>query len=281
MVSNAQDENRGLPTIAAIVMTGNEIENIRKCLDSLVNLDRVFVLDSGATDGTTAVARDYTNVQIVPVKWRGFAQTFNFGAEIAKQFTWIIRVDSDEELVGDLKAALRDQPNDVAGVALWRQIYFLGAPLRYGPHSKLRIVRVIRGARGRFEDSAMDEHMLVDGNVEFVSSVKIIDNDLKPFSKWLTKTIQWAKLEATNTIQQRQPRVKIDRFNQTKRLLKFTVYYRTPPYMRAFMYFLYRFLIQRECLGGRVGISWCVLQGLWYRLLVDFFLLYPDLIDRE
>lgn len=267
--------------IAAVVMTANEAENIGKCLESLRQVDKVFVLDSASTDGTIAIAEAFANAQVVQTKWRGYAQTFNQGIELAAGYPWVLRIDADEELRGDIRSVVAGIAPDVSGLVVRRPIYFLGQRLRFGPHANLKMLRLFRQAEGRCEATTADEHIIVNGKVQFEARLEIVDNDLKPFDRWLHKHIRWAKKEAANLRLKQTELGKIDAFNQRKRFLKFYVYYALPPILRAFLYFGYRFFFCLECFGGRANIVWCVLQGLWYRLLVDIYTLYPQLIDDE
>jgi hypothetical protein len=54
-----------------------------------------------------------------------------------------------------------------------------------------------------------------------------------------------------------------------KRWLKEVVYARLPGGLRAFAYFFYRYVIRCGFLDGRAGGAFHVLQGFWYRYLVD------------
>jgi hypothetical protein len=47
------------------------------------------------------------------------------------------------------------------------------------------------------------------------------------------------------------------------------VWYRLPLYVRPFIYCVYRYLLRRGFLDGKQGLIFHVLQGFWYRLLVD------------
>jgi glycosyltransferase involved in cell wall biosynthesis len=271
------------PTIAAIVMTANERVNIGKCLASLSKIDQIFLLDSNSNDGTIEVAQAFPNVTIVPTNWLGYAATFNSGITLAQGYDWILRIDADEELIGDVRKLVSLVDRKVAGVVITRRICFQERPLRFGPHSRLKMLRLFRTGRGSCELSSADEHIIVDGPSVFAKDIEIWDRDKKPFSLWLTKHIRWAKKEASNVLHGTGRSIpdNLDVYNRGKRFAKVSIYYRLPPYLRAGLYFLYRFFVCLECLGGRDGISWCVLQGLWYRVLVDFYLLYPHLIDEE
>jgi glycosyltransferase involved in cell wall biosynthesis len=262
-------------------MTANEEANIGKCLESLKEFDRIFVLDSDSSDGTLEIVGRFPNALVVPTRWRGYAKTFNEGVDLAKDYEWVLRIDADEELHGDIRAALSAVDASVSGFVLKRDIYFLGERLRFGPHSKLKMVRLFRQSQGRCEETLADEHVIVNGAITLSNELRIIDRDHKPFDRWLEKHIRWAKKEAANMRAPSQDPGEIDRYNRVKRFMKRNIYYGCPPFVRAFLYFVYRFFFCLEFLGGRSGISWCVIQGLWYRLLVDFYLLNPRLIDTD
>jgi hypothetical protein len=56
---------------------------------------------------------------------------------------------------------------------------------------------------------------------------------------------------------------------ERRRWLKENVYARTPLFFRPFLYFLYRYVGRLGFLDGTPGFVFHVLQGFWYRFLVD------------
>lgn len=58
-----------------------------------------------------------------------------------------------------------------------------------------------------------------------------------------------------------------------KRWVKERIYARLPLGTRAGLYFFYRFIIRLGFLDGREGLLFHILQGFWYRFLVDAKLL--------
>ena len=56
---------------------------------------------------------------------------------------------------------------------------------------------------------------------------------------------------------------------QRKRFLKNGVYYNLPLFLRAHLYFIYRYYIRLGFLDGKEGKIFCFLQAYWYRFLVD------------
>jgi len=58
-------------TLSVIVITKNEAESIGTCLQSVSWAHEVIVVDSGSTDNTVTICRDYTD-KIFVTDWPGF-----------------------------------------------------------------------------------------------------------------------------------------------------------------------------------------------------------------
>ena len=54
-----------------------------------------------------------------------------------------------------------------------------------------------------------------------------------------------------------------------KRFLKRNLYERLPRFLRAVLYWFFRYFILLGFLDGKAGFVFHFLQGLWYRLVVD------------
>jgi len=46
-------------------------------------------------------------------------------------------------------------------------------------------------------------------------------------------------------------------------------YYAAPPFARAVLLFIYRYIVQGGFLDGRAGFLYAFFQVLWFRMLVD------------
>ena len=55
---------------------------------------------------------------------------------------------------------------------------------------------------------------------------------------------------------------------QRKRWLKIK-YSKMPLFIRPFLNFIYRYILKGGFLDGKEGFIWHILQGFWYRMLVD------------
>ena len=88
--------------LSVVVVTLNEEERIRACLESVAWADELIVVDAESHDKTAAIARELTDHVFVR-PWPGFAAQKNFGIDQAHG-EWILSLDADEVV----SPALRD-----------------------------------------------------------------------------------------------------------------------------------------------------------------------------
>ncbi|MCX6831404.1 MAG: glycosyltransferase [candidate division Zixibacteria bacterium] len=60
-----------MPTLSVILITNNEVNNIRRALDSIKFADEIIINDSGSTDGTLEIAQAY-GCRIIRSEFAGF-----------------------------------------------------------------------------------------------------------------------------------------------------------------------------------------------------------------
>ena len=117
----------------------------------------------------------------------------------------------------------------------------------------------------------MDEHMIVDGGDVRRLAHDIIDENHKGLTFWTDKHNRYADREVRDLLHWSdadQHRDLRDQAGRT-RWLKGNVYLRSPLFLRAFLYWLYRYVLRLGFLDGRAGLVFHFLQGFWYRFLVD------------
>ncbi len=127
--------------LSAIILTKNNEATLAACLKSLAFTDEQFVIDSGSTDKTIALAHEY-KAKVIPHPWQGYGAQKNFAAGQAKG-DWIVFIDADEEVTVELREAIitaTTTPNNTCDF-FWLRIVtvFLGKPLRtlYGHNPRL------------------------------------------------------------------------------------------------------------------------------------------------
>jgi glycosyltransferase involved in cell wall biosynthesis len=143
------------PTIAGVVLTLNEEQDLARALASLAWCDERLVLDSGSTDATVAVAQGL-GVPVVehrqPPPFRISEQRNWALGQAGLRSDWVLFLDADEQVGPELAAEIRrriaaaDAPD---GFELTPRYWFLGRWLKRTqgyPNWHPRLVR--RGALG-------------------------------------------------------------------------------------------------------------------------------------
>lgn len=91
--------------LSACLITLNEEENLPRALGSLAGIaDEIVVVDSGSTDRTEEIARQY-GAAFFFRPWTNYADQKNFAAECATN-DWILSLDADEELSSPLHTSI-------------------------------------------------------------------------------------------------------------------------------------------------------------------------------
>ncbi len=164
--------------LSVITLTLNEAGNIGKCLESVRWADEIIVVDSGSTDGTLDLVRQYTG-KVFTIKWPGYGAARNFALSQATG-NWVLWLDADErvtpELGEEIRRLLSGGDTAPAGYAIGRRAYFLGRWIRHCGWYPSRVVRLFQRERGSFTESRVHERLRLEG------PVKETRNDLLHFT---------------------------------------------------------------------------------------------------
>mgnify|MGYP005989397609 FL=1 len=265
--------------LTVIILTKNEEKHIARAIQSVhLIADSIVVVDSGSTDKTIQIAKKM-GAKVLFNPFVTQAKQFNWALEqLPANTDWIFRLDADEivspELAQSLETTLPRLPATVAGARVARRIAFLRQPIRWGGVFPVRITRVLRFRRGHSEDRWMDEHILLDG-AEVSLRGELLDDTLQPLGWWINKHNAYASREEIEILDteigflRRDPNTSPDGRVCIKRWIKEKVYTRMPAGLRAFAYFFYRYVLRLGFLDGITGAGFHILQGFWYRYLVD------------
>ena len=154
------------PRLSVVVVTLNEGERIRACLESAAWADELIVVDAESQDKTAAVAGELTDHVFVR-PWPGFSAQKNFGLEQARG-AWILSLDADEIV----SPALREEISSIVhgagahvGYSVPRRNVFWGRWIRHGGLYPDWQLRLFQRGRGRFAERSVHESVTVDGSV--------------------------------------------------------------------------------------------------------------------
>ena len=257
-----------------MIPTFNESLHLKRLLPSLKKLNiPFFALDSYSSDDTTLLLKRYGG-KVIQGKWQTFSEKLNFGLKKNPyRSQWIIRLDADEYFDKNFikflqSGTLKNIADNVDGIYINRKLYFMGQWMKYGGIYPGKIIRIMRPDRVSFEHKILDEHVEVK-NFESVN-IDIIDNPLYDLTHWLQKHIRYAEAYRYGYFSKKFSSHVIAKKGQSryKAFLQNT-FLKSPPFLRCFMYWFYRYFIKFGFLDGMRGLIFITLQAFFYRFLID------------
>ncbi len=165
------------PGISAIVVSFNEEENIRGCLESLSWCDEIVVVDSFSADRTVEICRQYTD-RVVQRAWAGYRDQKAFAHSLATR-EWVFLVDADERVPSELRGEILEalsRYSRVAAFSVPRLVYYLDRWWWRGGWYPDYDVRIFRRDRATWGGSDPHERIVIDGRV------RRLENPLHHFS---------------------------------------------------------------------------------------------------
>ncbi|MBK8389051.1 MAG: hypothetical protein IPL23_07070 [Saprospiraceae bacterium] len=114
----------------------------------------------------------------------------------------------------------------------------------------------------------INEHIHVLGKIGKLK-YDFIDNNHKPFSDWINKHNLYSDLESTQfNIKSKSIGNLFGNSTERKMWIRENIWNKfTPPLIRPFLYFIYRYFIRLGFLDGKIGFIYHFMQGLVFILL--------------
>lgn len=265
-------------TLAVVILTYNEEANLAQALDSVAGwANEVFILDSQSTDQTLDIAAQY-GCHIAQNKFENYAKQRNYALDhLPIRSEWVLFLDADEWLPEALKqeisTLITTSPEENGFFINWRLIW-MGRWIRRGYYPSW-ILRLFRHGKGRCEDRAVNEHLIVEGKAGQLRN-DFMHEDRKGVTDWIAKHNGYATREAQELFNTRVTpdyrEIDARLFGtqaQRKRWLRYKVWNRLPPLIRPFFYFFYRYVLSGGFLDGKEAFIYHFLQALWFPLLID------------
>lgn len=141
------------PLISTCIISFNEEDRIRDCLESVKWTDEIIVVDSYSTDKTVEICKEYTD-KVFLHKWPGYVEQKNYALDKASN-NWVLCLDADERIPEELANKIYEELNTASGkyngFFFRRHSYYMDRLINHGgwyPDYQLRLFRKDKGHWG-------------------------------------------------------------------------------------------------------------------------------------
>ena len=243
--------------LSVIIIAKNEAMNLRRCLSSVSWADEIIILDSGSTDNTLAIAKEFTD-KVYSTDWPGY------GIQKQRALTyatgdWILNLDADEVVTEALRHELLKAMQEDKADAYHSPIHlnFYGQSLSYSWSPKHHI-RFFKRLGAHYTENIVHESIALPSHSRIGKLKNAIQHYcLQDVSHALQKMNLYSSYSAAIRKEQRP----------APSMLKVT--------LSACWMFFRCYFIQRGWIEGKKGFLLAVLsaQGSFYR---GIKMIYPD-----
>ncbi len=181
--------------LSVIIITKNEEFHIAKCLESVKWADEIIVLDSGSSDETVSICRQFTPY-VFETDWQGFGVQKQRALNKATG-DWVLSIDADEIITPELRAEIEYviNQNQHDAFLLPRLSSYCGKFIKHGGWYPDYILRLFRCELGHFTDDVIHERVIVEGKIGKLTA-PILHESYSDLSEMLEKMNSYSSLNA-------------------------------------------------------------------------------------
>jgi glycosyltransferase involved in cell wall biosynthesis len=136
--------------LSAAIITKNEEKRLPECLTSVSFADDIVVVDSGSTDNTVGIAREF-GCRVFVEDWKGFGPQKNSAIDKCR-YDWVLLLDADERVAqGTKEVILRTlQRPEAAAYRLSMKHFFHNKWIRHSGYWPDPHIKLVNKTKGRF-----------------------------------------------------------------------------------------------------------------------------------
>lgn len=151
--------------LSVAVITRDEEKNLPHCLKSVSFADDIVVVDSGSTDRTVEIAREFGCRAFVE-EWKGYGPQKNSAVDKCRH-SWVLLLDADEQVPDETVESIREvlERPGADAYSFRRRNYFHGKWIKHSGNWPDRNVRLVNKLKGSFL-SVIHERWVTHGRVQ-------------------------------------------------------------------------------------------------------------------
>lgn len=159
-------------SLSVIIIARDAEATIRRCLESVAWADEIVVVESGSTDRTAELCREFTTKVHQTPDWPGHGPQKNRALDLATG-DWVLSLDADEWITPAVRAEIERViavPSDKVAFALPRRSSFCGRFMRHSGWWPDYVRRLFRRGTARFSDDQGHDRLIVNGAIGKLSA---------------------------------------------------------------------------------------------------------------
>lgn len=237
-------------TISVTIITLNAASHIEDCLHSVQWANEIIIIDSGSTDNTIEICKQYTS-KIYITDWPGFGKQKNRALQKAT-CDWILSIDADEIVPVKLRDEIQEAilQSNIDGFMMPRLSSYCGQFIMHSGWHPDYIIRLFRRGKGEFDNSSVHEKVIIEGKIEKLKN-HLIHYSFDNLEEVLTKVNHYSSASAQ------------DLFQRGKRATLLTAI------LRGTWTFIRTYILQAGFLDGQKGVMLAIsnAEGTYYKYL--------------
>ena len=253
--------------VSVIILTYNEADNIRACLECLTWASEIIVVDSYSEDETLALARQVRpDVRTFQNPFVDFGQQRNWALDATRPaHEWILFLDADERCgpacAKTIEHAVKDH-KEYVGFYLTCRNFFLGRWIKRCTLYPSWQLRLLKKGHVRFRKEGHGQREVAEGPLGYLSEPYDHYGFSKGIHHWIERHNQYStnEIELIQSLKQEPLRLgdvlKRDPVLRRRCLKRLAARVGFRPLFR----FVYLYFIRGGILDGREGLLFCLLR---------------------
>lgn len=181
--------------LSVVIITNNEEERIKACLESIKWVDEIIVADCDSTDDTVRISKEYTK-NVFTCKGNDFSSWRNEAMERANG-DWVLYIDADERVLEQLREEIKEilQNTTKSAFAIPRKNIIFGSEVNYGPYKHDYMIRIFKKDKFKGWVGEVHEHGNFEGELGYIKN-PLLHLTHRDLDHVVLKSLSWSKLDA-------------------------------------------------------------------------------------
>ncbi len=197
--------------VSVVIITKDEQDRIKACLESVKWVDEIVVIDNGSTDKTIEIAKNYTD-KVYENKSDDFSEIRNFGMDKTRG-EWVLYVDADERVLESLKKELQEiiQISRLSAYAIARQNIIFGKKVNYGLYKDDWVIRLLKKENFETWVGRVHEYPKFNGELGYTKN-RLLHLTHRDIDQFILKSLEWSRIDAKLRLEAKHPKMSYWRF---------------------------------------------------------------------